>query len=1104
MSRVFSEYAAMIAAFHCACFAVTVRHEESIQDRETGYLWELGRPDMHTGEFALGPDGYSEYSKDGFFVVGHSIEKEDWPYVHPGPQDAWAGSRPHEFVVCFALQKIISSGTCRLSFHLVDTHPSSGPRLQIWINERSFDVFLPHGAGDASIFGDPSQGKAHRFGITFPVEDLINGDNEIRILNKNGSWFLYDWVGLAVPEGVVSKPLDLPRSWIFEVTSPAILLSRDDCLRQCVRVVIVHLGEPSPVTLTIDDCSPVTVTIPQGRHQIDLPIEPVDEDKRLRLRVEGPALREKRKVTVSPVKRWTVFLLHHTHLDIGYTHLQPEVELKQWEYLEQAMRLAQATSDYPEGSRFKWLPEGLWAVDSYLREVKDQKRQEMIQAVREGHIGLDALYGNQLTALCRPEELMELVGYASRFSREHGIPIETAMITDVPGSTWGLVSVLAQHGVKYLSMGPNYGHRIGYTLSEYGDKPFYWISPSGKERVLCWVAGRGYSWFHRKPLREEKEIFQYLSQLAESDYPYDVVQVRYNIGGDNGPPDSGLSDFVRDWNQRYAYPRLVIATTVEAFQSLEERHGEALPELRGDFTPYWEDGAGSSALETALVRWAAERLVQAETLWTLLQPDAYPSEEFHEAWRQVLLYNEHTWGAHNSISQPQAPFVLAQWRIKRDFALEADMRSKDLLNKAVSEVSCHPKRMQRLIVFNTCSWTRSDLVRLPGDWKRRGDRVVGEDGEPVPSQRLSSGELVFVARDVPGLGCKEYSFAEDEPWVKGSSLDGSSHGLSNEWVSLELDQNSGNIVRLERRGMAGNLAEEGEGLHKFLYVRGRSPDSPETDRDPLIEVSERGDVLACLRVISEAPGCRSLRREICLIDGLDYVALSVCLDKEAVYEPEAVHIAFPFHVPEAVCRMETPFAVVRPNEDQLPGACKNYFTVQRWMDVSNERMGVTVATIEAPLWQIGRLTVDPVAVGWLRETPQPHSALYCYAMNNYWETNYKAAQEGETEFRFFLRPHGPYEQEEAYRFGLERSQPLILIPAMEGSSPELASFPKVGGEGIVVSRLKPREDGDGLMMRLFNVLDRPTTGWLQNISNEDADPQIYRMDGYEILSMDLQ
>jgi hypothetical protein len=80
------------------------------------------------------------------------------------------------------------------------------------------------------------------------------------------------------------------------------------------------------------------------------------------------------------------------------------------------------------------------------------------------------------------------------------------------------------------------------------------------------------------------------------------------------------------------------------FEEFERRYGNKVPKFRGDFIPYWEDGAGSSARETSINRQATERLVQAETLWAMLNPAGYPDDKFSDAWRDVILYDEHTLG----------------------------------------------------------------------------------------------------------------------------------------------------------------------------------------------------------------------------------------------------------------------------------------------------------------------------------------------------------------------------------------------------------------------------------------------------------------------------
>ena len=138
---------------------------------------------------------------------------------------------------------------------------------------------------------------------------------------------------------------------------------------------------------------------------------------------------------------------------------------------------------------------------------------------------------------------------------------------------------------------------------------------------------------------------------------------------------------------------------------------------------------------------AANRLIQAEALWAMQSPENFPENEFYKAWRNVALYDEHTWGAHNSVSEPDLPFVTGQWKIKQRFALVADSLSRTLLAE-VAPFSATPRQNKIAIeVYNLNSWPRTDLVFLSREQSSLGDLVVDENGNSVPSQRLSTGEL---------------------------------------------------------------------------------------------------------------------------------------------------------------------------------------------------------------------------------------------------------------------------------------------------------------------------------------------------------------------------
>src|SRR6266581_2331579 len=91
----------------------------------------------------------------------------------------------------------------------------------------------------------------------------------------------------------------------------------------------------------------------------------------------------------------------------------------------------------------------------------------------------------------------------------------------------------------------------------------------------------------------------------------------------------------------------------------------------------------ATAVQRRLNRGAAERLAQAATLSAILAPQAYNSADFNVAWRNVLLYSEHTWGAWNSVSDSENPFVTQQWQVKRQLAVDAENESKRLFDKVL-------------------------------------------------------------------------------------------------------------------------------------------------------------------------------------------------------------------------------------------------------------------------------------------------------------------------------------------------------------------------------------------------------------------------------------
>lgn len=896
--------------------------------------------------------------------------------------------------------------------------------------------------------------------LEVPADEFKGKDLTIKVTGesaKSPTWFM-------VFEYKTERKVKL-------VAEPAIMKGKKENY-QAMRLDITHFDNPVDALILIGNRKiKKLLNFGFNRLYFEVPVISEAKDENVQIKV-GNQLIANENFSLKPVAEKTIYLIHHSHVDIGYTHVQKEVEELQWSFLESALELAGLSKEFPNEARFKWNVEVMWAIDSYLEKASPEKRKSLIEAVKNGWIELDALYANELTALCSTRELIELTESSRRVATECGVEAESAMISDVPGWTWGMAPVLANSGVKYLSMGTNQGHRIGSMIEKWGDKPFYWVSQSGQEKVLCWIHQMGYSFFHtglgyqnlQKVLKEDK-IFSYLNQANESDYPYDILILRYNIGSDNGPTDKTLPETVKEWNEKYISPKLVISSVSEAFSIFEKKYGHEIPAVTGDLTGYWEDGAMSSAKETGINRRNAAKLNQIETLLALLNPSAFNHQDISRLWKKIMLYDEHTWGSWNSISEPEADFTRQQWKIKQAFAIDAEKESDKMLVD-IMKTRSNGKNISSVEVFNTLSWKRDGLVFLTTDSKINS--VIDSDGNKFPVQKLSDSTAVFIAENVPAFGSKNYSLKEETiPYTKTATF--ANNRLTSDNVSVSIDENSGAISQLIFGGK--NFVDNAKlkGLNQYFYVKGRNPLNILGIDKVKIKLKEDGPVISSILVESSAPGCESLSREIQLIKPLGIIKIINTIDKQNIYDQEGLHFAFPFNIPDGQMRYDLAFSVARPDADQLQGSCKNYLTLENYLDISNQDYGVTVALIDAPLFEIGDITTDAPAYGWI-ESLKKSQTFYSYVMNNYWETNYCASQQGKTIFTYLIKPHERFDGLAAEKFGNEQMH--MLIPVLNSDKSHCPEFELVDN-GIIAVNLKPVNDGTGLLMTLYNPSGKP-------------------------------
>ena len=874
---------------------------------------------------------------------------------------------------------------------------------------------------------------------------------------------------------------------ISEIKTLPFLIEKKGVDYQPVILKINILTDSCRITTNIDGQEPFSFSLKKGAGQVEVLAKATDIIKEIQVRFESPgAVPEQKSVTLTPVKKLTCFLLAHSHTDIGYTEIQTAIEEKQVQNLIKGMEIAKRTASYPVGARFIWNVEVGWAADLYLNRMNEAQKKMFLESVTNGQVALNGMYLNVLTGLCRPEELSRLFKYSTELAKKCNVTIDAAMTSDIPGQTWGTVTAMAQSGIKYFSTAPNYFDRIGDILAQWENKPFYWVAPSGKEKVLVWIPLKGYALSHMINKLTPEFVGKYTHMLDSLKYPYDITHLRWSGHGDNAEPDPEICEFVKDFNKRYTWPKFIISSTGEAFRSFENKYGKQLPQVKGDWTPYWEDGAGSSALETGLNRASSDRLSQAEAIWAMKNPQSYPTKDFEAAWKKVLLYSEHTWGAWCSVSDPENKMTKEQWEIKKSYADDADKLSKQLLENSLDEFGT-PTDYKSVEIINTNAWERSEVVIIPAALSKVGDKVTGPDRKAVPSQRLTNGDLAILVNGIAPHAAKYYQISKGDKPSKIKNLEINQSGIDNGKVKVQINQETGAIQDLSFSGFKSqNLVNRNSGyeINDYAFLDSSRTDHILKASNVKITIKENGPLVASLLIESDAPGCNKLTREVRLTFGSEKVELINTVDKKRAAiskKPgdwnfaqkggkESVNFAFPFKVVDGQIRLDVPYGVMEPEKDQIPSACKNWLTLNRWVDVSNNDTGIALISLDAPLVEVGGITATMLGsqtnpAVW-RKHIEPTQTLFSWAINNHWGTNYRAYQDGNITFRYVLLPHNLFDAAAISKTAIGLSQPLQVIQASK-SLVELNNI-TVSHSNVVITSFKPTDDGKGRMVTLFN------------------------------------
>lgn len=761
--------------------------------------------------------------------------------------------------------------------------------------------------------------------------------------------------------------------------------------------------------------------------------------------------------TAAAIRR--VDLVHMSHTDIGFTDHPAVTRELQKRYLDVAIDAVLADDHAERGSQFCWTAEATLSVDDWWRAAGPERREELLQAIGTGRLEIAALAMNQ-TPLMNAAQWEAMLGWLPETLWQRARP-RVGIQNDVNGFPRAGALALLDRGVPFLWMGIN---------ATNGSPPFrqpgafWWKMPDG-QRLFVWLGehyARGYYYFHpnswrRGPVPEATDTryrpprpgdffradeasvraahAHFLGQLGELeargyDYPSLILSITNEWRMDNDPPFPPLADFVATWKRLQLAPELRLTTASRALEDLREAIGDRTPEYEGEWTDWWANGSASGPREVAASR-KAKRLTAAALSPAWGPADAHARSAADAIYRSLCLFDEHTWGAADSVGLPHDIETWGQYNEKARCAYHALGMAKLLLaGRARSAVYPGPAG---LYVVNTAPAPWSGWVTIPSTCLRESaNSLVDAASDARTPLEFRAGYAQFSRPSGPEQVTERNTaetFADSVPgrevrfWVEGLesqamrrytlSADGAPETPPPAAMPAIATDDAGWPIRAAWAAMERPLfdGEAGSVVHVALEGFAARWDASDIRRDPnrreqamqvsaaepagTAEVEQNAHTTVFTQSL-EHPRLLWGSRRLELFHDVPRARITVRFHRKPSERPEWFLIGF--HLP---CEGAAPVTACggmpfQPLTDQLPNTCADYFGIDGWIAYPTPKGTHLWTSRDAPLVRFG----EPRLQWNVARADQPTSRIYAMVFDNTWFTNFVADSHGALEFQF--------------------------------------------------------------------------------------------------------
>jgi len=554
----------------------------------------------------------------------------------------------------------------------------------------------------------------------------------------------------------------------------------------------------------------------------------------------------------------------------------------------------------------------------------------------------------------------------------------------------------------------------------------------------------------------------------------------FGVGDHGGGPTKTNMASIHAIQSEAGAPKLLYSTPDRYFSEVRQSLLPGLPVVQDDlqhhsvgcYTAEASVKKGNRQAEAALL--TAEKI---SAVGSVAWGAHYPKEELTEAWKRVLFLQ-----FHDSMAGTALPEQYESVHEGHGRALDVSQQAISMAAQRLAwQVPTTEPDSAYLFVFNPHAWATTQNVEYDLGWRDNvPSSVEDEQGRPIPFQWVQAttaaqGRRRLVAQvSLPAFGYRQIRIRKAAAAESSASaVNATGSTMENEHLRVTFsadgalgifDKDAGRevfhggstgaravVLNDQNDTWAHNLVAYTEELGSF--------------RQDGLKVVENGPLRSLVRVHSVF-GSSSLTTDWILYAGSRNLEARVTLDWHE--HMKMLKFSFPLDVENPAATYEIAYGAMQraTKGEEDPG--------QRWVDVAGDRTGKPY----------GLTVINDAKYGYsvngsdLRVSVA-RGAVYANHMPQQIEPgiDYQWQDQGVQTFRMILVPHsGSWQDAGVVRLAEElvAPAPVVYQGIHRGRRPQADSFLSVDAPDVVVSAIKQPEEGEGLIVRLYETAGRAT------------------------------